>query len=202
MNIHSNFDYLIKFALLGDSNVGKTNMIIRFIDNVFSLNTPSTIGYDCKTKIITIDKKKVKVNLWDTAGQEKYLSINKSFFQKIDGVMLVYDITKLESFENVQNWIETIKDYDEKMPAVLVGNKSDMEEKRIISDEEGKKLAEENNLKFFETSALNGNNIEKAFVYFCGEVLKYLKNDKKYYLDNFSLDKSHKSKINKKKKCC
>jgi small GTP-binding protein len=201
MNIHSNFDYLIKFALLGDSNVGKTNMIIRFIDNVFSLNTPSTIGYDCKTRIITIDKKKVKVNLWDTAGQEKYLSISKSFFQKIDGVMLVYDITKLESFKNVQIWIEMIKDYDDKMPVILVANKSDMEEKRIISDEEGKQLAKENNLKFFETSALNGNNIEKAFVYFSGEVLKYLKNDKKFYLDKFSLE-SHKSKIDKKKKCC
>ena len=202
MNIDTNFDYIIRIALLGDSRVGKTNMIVRFVDNTFSYNIPSTMGYDCKSKIISIGKKKVKVQIWDTVGQERYLSINKSFLQKLDGVMLVYDISELESFQNMKNWINIVKDFKDKMPIIIVGNKKDKEEERIVSEEEGENLAKENETQFFETSACNGENIEKTFSFFSGKVFNYLMEEKKLANDNFTLEKPDKSKNNHYKKIC
>ena len=202
MNIETNFDYIIRLALLGDSAVGKTNMIIRFIDNAFSLNIPSTMGYDCKDKIISLGKKKVKVQIWDTAGQERYLSINKSFLQKLDGVILVYDITDLESFQNMKGWIDLVKDYKDKIPTIIVGNKTDKEDNRKVSEEEGENLAKENNVHFFETSALNGDNIEKAFLFFSDKVFNYLMNERKISIKKYTLEKTDNSKKNNNKKNC
>ena len=201
MKLETDFDYIIRIALLGDSDVGKTNMIIRFIDNAFSLNIPSTVGYDCKDKIISLGKKKVKVQIWDTAGQERYLSISKSFLQKLDGVMLIYDIAHLQSFQSMKGWIDLVRNYKEKIPTIIVGNKTDKKDNRKVSEEEGENLAKENNVHFFETSALNGDNIEKAFLFFSDKVFNYLMNARKLSTDNYTLEKPDKLKNNNKANC-
>ncbi len=201
MNIDTNFDYIIRIALLGDSRVGKTNMIVRFVDNTFSYNIPSTMGYDCKSKIISIGKKKVKVQIWDTVGQERYLSINKSFLQKLDGVILVYDITNLESFQNMKGWIDLVRDYKDKIPIIIVGNKTDKKDDKIVSEKEGENLAKENNVEFFETSALTGDNIENDFLFFSDKVFNCLMNERELSTDKMTLEKPDKSKKNKKANC-
>ena len=200
MNINTQFDYMIRFALLGDSKVGKTNMIIRFVDNSFCEYIPSTMGYDNKTKIINLDKKKVKVIIWDTVGQERFSAINKSFLQKVDGIMLVYDITDLESFQHMKKWIDLVKNYNDKLPTILVGNKIDKDDERIVTEEEGNNLAKENKLEFFETSAYNGKHIEKAFRLMSQKVFNYLMNESKLSSDNFTLTKRHNSEMKRRKK--
>lgn len=202
MNIKSDFDFLIKMALLGDSSVGKSNMVLRFTDDVFSLNMSTTIGYDYKSRNIVISKKTAKLQIWDTAGQERYMSLCKSIYQKVDGVMLVYDITQLETFQNIKKWIDVIKGFNDNLPMMLVGNKIDKEEERIISVEDGKNLANEYGMQFIETSALSGNNIEKAFVDFGKEILEYLKNKMNLTSNIFSIASNRKNKDKNKKKCC
>ena len=199
MNIDSDFDYLIRLVLLGDSTVGKTNLVLRFTENVFSDNSLPTLGQDFKSKLITLKSKKTaKINIWDTGGQERYMSINKSIYQKVDGVMLVYDITNRETFTNTENWIKEIKEFNHNMPIMLVGNKADLNNERIVEYEEGKKYADDNKLKFIEVSALNGENVDKAFIEFGNDIFSFLK--KKLNSDSVSLESSKKGK--RKKKCC
>ena len=202
MNIKSDFDYLVKLALLGDPSVGKTNIVIRFVDHTFSLNTTSTIGYDYKSKKISIGKEKLFLQIWDTAGQERYMALNKTILQKADGIMLVYDISQRETFNNIQKWIDTIKEHNDKLPIILIGNKTDKKDERIVDILEGKKLAEDHNITFLETSALNGENIDKAFINFSNIVLDFLKNKVKKVDDCFSLNSKISQNKKKKKKCC
>ena len=194
MNINTDYDYRIRLALLGDSLVGKTSMIIRFIDNIFSPNIRETVGINCRSKIISLGEKRVKVLVSDTSEQERYISIYKSFFQKLDRVMIVYDITNLESFKRARMWIDMARDYNDKNPKIIVGNKTDKEENRKVSKEEGENLAKENNVQFFETSALNGDNIEKVFLFFSEKVSNYLENENNLSNNNFTLEKSKKRK--------
>ena len=201
MNLLPNFDYLYKIALLGDATVGKTNLVLRFTDNTFSLNITPTVGYDYKSKTIFLDKynKKVNLQIWDTAGQERFMALSKTVYQRVDGVMLVYDITRRPTFDNILSWITRVKEYKANFPIMIIGNKIDKEDERQVTYEEGKNLADENKLTFFETSALNGGNVDEAFLNFANEVLDNLKantslnNDN----DNLSIEKSK-----KKKKCC
>ena len=199
MNIESNFDYSEKIILLGQSAVGKTNLIIRFTENKFYTDFISTAGFDYKSKIISLNnsKKKVKLFLYDTAGQERYEALCKSLYKKVDGIILVYDITSRESFEYIPKWVKEIKQYNESFSIMLIGNKIDDEENRIISFEEGKKFADDNNMVFFETSAKNGDNVNKAFIYYGNKLIENLIEKKV----NISLStESHKKK--QKKKCC
>ena len=199
MNIESNFDYSEKIILLGQSAVGKTNLIIRFTENKFYTDFISTAGFDYKSKIISLNnsKKKVKLFLYDTAGQERYEALCKSLYKKADGIILVYDITSRESFEYIPKWVKEIKQYNESFSIMLIGNKIDDEENRIISFEEGKKFADDNNMVFFETSAKNGDNVNKAFIYYGNKLIENLIEKKV----NISLStESHKKK--QKKKCC
>ena len=199
MNIESNFDYSEKIILLGQSAVGKTNLIIRFTENKFYTDFISTAGFDYKSKIISLNnsKKKVKLFLYDTAGQERYEALCKSLYKKVDGIILVYDITSRESFEYIPKWVKEIKQYNESFSIMLIGNKIDDEENRIISFEEGKKFADDNNMVFFETSAKNGENVNKAFIYYGNKLMENLIERKV----NISLStESHKKK--QKKKCC
>ena len=198
MNIESNFDYSEKIILLGQSAVGKTNLIIRFTENKFYTDFISTAGFDYKSKIISLNnsKKKVKLFLYDTAGQERYEALCKSLYKKVDGIILVYDITSRESFEYIPKWVKEIKQYNESFSIMLIGNKIDDEENRIISFEEGKKFADDNNMVFFETSAKNGENVNKAFIYYGNKLMENLIERKV----NISLStESHKKK--QKKKC-
>ena len=203
MNIQSEFDYLVKIALLGDTTVGKTNLVLRFTENNFTTNNPPTIGYDYKSKTIILknSKKKAKLQIWDTAGQERYMSLCKTVYQKVDGVIMVYDITVKKTFDNILTWIKIVKDFNDKMPILLIGNKTDLNDERIITYENGKNLADKNNCNFFETSALNGNNVDEAFILFGNIVVDYLKNKTSLISDSFSIDKNT-TKVRKRKKCC
>ena len=165
MNIHSSFDHFLKLIIVGDSGVGKSNFLLRFTENKFSQIYQITLGLDSKNKIITLpkSKKKVKIQIWDTAGQERYMSINKLFLQRVQGIVLMYDITRRESYLNLQSWVKLINDITFNIPVVLVGNKLDDEnENRIVRKEEGKAFAKDNGYLFYEASALSGKNVNNA----------------------------------------
>ena len=200
MNINSDFDFLIKIALLGDSSVGKTNLVLRYTENTFSLNVAQTVGYDYKSKTITLKKlnKKAKLQIWDTAGQERFMALSKSVYQKVDGIILVYDISSLSSFQNLLNWIKTIKEINDDLPIMIIGNKIDKEEDRNITFEEGKKFAEEHQMGFFETSAFTGENVNEAFISFIYEIMELKHKTSLTNNDSFSIE----TKKKKKEKCC
>ena len=165
MNIHSTYDHILKIIIIGDSGVGKSNFLFRFVENRFSQLYQITLGFDSKTKICTLpkSKKKVKLQLWDTAGQERYMSINKLFFQRVQGIILMYDITRRESYENLNKWVQLIDDNTFNIPVVLVGTKIDDEdENRIVRTEEGRTFAKNNGFLFHEASALNGKNVNNT----------------------------------------
>lgn len=174
MNIQTNYECLLKLLILGDSNVGKTNFLLRFTENSFLDNYITTIGFDYKSSVVKLDNERtVKLQIWDTAGQERFMSVTKNLMLRVQGVILMYDITEPVSFENVKKWFKSIRENtNEKMPIVLVGNKIDLEDKRKVSIEKGEKLAEEYEIKFFEASAKDNRNVEEAFIEIAKEVMK------------------------------
>ena len=160
-----NYNMIFKIVLLGDSNVGKSNILSKYLHNEFNQDSKSTVGVEFCSKTFEIDEKTtIKAQIWDTAGQERYRSITNSYYKGAKGAFIVYDITKKSSFENVDSWLNDLKlNNNENINIILIGNKSDLEEKREISVEIGEKKAINNKIGFIETSAKNGNNIEKVF---------------------------------------
>ena len=158
-------DLVYKILLLGDSEVGKSCFLMRYADNVFVENYITTIGLDYKLKYIQLDSGQViKVQLWDTAGQDRYRTIAKNYYKGSHGILLLYDVTKLSSFENIREWIKDIREeVYEKAIIFLIGNKIDKKDQIKIKTEEGTKLAEEFNLPFFEASAKSGENVDEIF---------------------------------------
>ena len=175
MNINSSFDSSIKILVIGDSGVGKTNFIQRFILGKFNPMI-STISTDKLTKIHTLPKSKkcIKLIIWDTAGQEKYRAVNKLFFQKVQGIILIYDITVRDTFERLPEWVKQINETTSNIPVILVGNKSDKED-RIVTKEEGEEFAKENEYLFMEASAKDGKNINNVFNDLSEKILSSLK---------------------------
>ena len=161
----NDFDCVYKVLLLGDSTVGKTCILLKYTDKVFQDIHMMTIGLDYRLKTMKLKSgKDVKLQIWDTAGQDRFRSITKNFYRGSHGIILIYDVTSIRSFENVKTWVEQIhEEISDKVVIYLVGNKMDMTEERKVSTEEGKKLAEELGLPFTETSAKTGENIEKIF---------------------------------------
>ena len=158
------YSMIFKMILIGDTNVGKTNILSRYINNTFSEVTKSTVGVELGTKVEKINNKKIKVQIWDTAGQERYKSITKTYYKGAKGAFIVYDITKKDSFKNVDKWIQDLKEFgDEDTSILIVGNKSDLEENREVTIEEVKKKAEVYKVAYCETSALKSQNINYAF---------------------------------------
>jgi len=211
MMVQSSFDYFLKLVIVGDSGVGKSNFLLRFIEGRYNKVYQPTIGYDFRSKIITLPgtKQNVKLQFWDTAGQERYRAINRIYFQKAQGIILAYDITSRESFEGLPNWVNLINDNVDYAPIVLIGNKvDDANENRIVRYEEGRQFAEANDFLFFETSALNGKNVNKAVYSLCEKIIAHLNNKTKDYNFNFSLelndvlDESKPKKLEQKVGCC
>ena len=204
MNIESDFETLIKLCIIGDSSVGKSNFLFKFIEGQFSPLHVATIGFDYKSRIITLPnfKKKVKLQIWDTAGQEKYMSVNKNLFQRVQGVILMYDITSRETFERLNIWLNIIKQMTNDIPIVLVGNKLDLEDNeddgRIIEYGEGEDFAKENDFDFFEVSAKNGINVEKAFISIAEKILKIMQDERSISIVKLESDVK---KLKQKKKC-
>ena len=158
------YDFLYKMILIGDSGVGKSNILLKYLKNEFQQNTKATVGVEFGTKTVEIDNKKIKVQIWDTAGQERYRSITSAYYKGAKGAFIVYDITRKGSFENIDKWIEDLKSNgDKNVSIMLIGNKSDLADKREVQTDEGIKKSEESKVAFLETSALNGENVAKAF---------------------------------------
>ena len=148
------YDLLFKLLLIGDSGVGKTCILFRFSDDAFNTTFISTIGIDFKIKTIELRGKKIKLQIWDTAGQERFHTITTSYYRGALGIMLVYDITNSQSFNNIAEWLRKIQEHDsEDVEKMILGNKCDMEDKRVISKERGEMFAKENGIRFLETSA-------------------------------------------------
>ncbi len=204
----NNNENLIHFMLLGDTCVGKTCLIQNFVKEKFDINSISTIGHDFKTKNIEInkngEKKSFKLKIWDTAGQERFKSQCLIPLKSSLGVMLVYDVTKKKTFEDVKDWIdlisENITSNNNNFTIILVGNKTDLEDDRVISYEEGEKLAKDYKYSFYETSALNGSNVEEAFMDLVNKIINnYQKmNRKSFHLNKHKLPERKKKKI----QCC
>ncbi|XP_010540472.1 PREDICTED: ras-related protein RABA1i [Tarenaya hassleriana] len=158
------YDYLFKVVLTGDSGVGKSNLLSRFTRNDFSNDSRSTIGVEFATRSIQVDDKIVKAQIWDTAGQERYRAITSAYYRGAVGALLVYDVTRHVTFENVERWLKELRDHtDANIVIMLVGNKADLRHLRAISTEEAKSFAERENTFFMETSALEAVNVDNAF---------------------------------------
>ena len=179
--------YSVKIIIIGDQNVGKTNIIHRFTDGEFSNQYMITIGMDYISHNIKINKNIFHLQLWDTAGSERFRSITKGYFSNSACAIIVYDITNEKSFDSIKEWVNECKLYTNKnIHLVLVGNKNDLKEQRKIEKEQGEELAKEYDMKFFEASALTGDNIEEIFVDICKTINKNI-NDKLYDLNDPSI---------------
>ena len=168
-----NFDYLLKYIIIGDAAVGKSNLLLRYVHGQFKPEYQLTIGVEFGAKNIEIDSKMFRIQIWDTAGQENFRSITRAYYKNSVCALVVYDISSRDSFNNVMSWIEDCRNQSPKtIFIVLVGNKCDLEDKRQVTYEEGKELADKNELLFFESSAKEGTNVDDIFVNSAKEISK------------------------------
>ncbi|KAI8973874.1 GTP-binding protein ypt1 [Pilobolus umbonatus] len=159
------YDYLFKLLLIGDSGVGKSCLLLRFADDTYTESYISTIGVDFKIRTIELEGKTVKLQIWDTAGQERFRTITSSYYRGAHGIIVVYDVTDEDSFNNVKQWLQEIDRYAaEGVNKLLVGNKSDLVDKKVVSTEQAKEFAESLNIPLLETSAKDATNVEQAFL--------------------------------------
>ena len=179
-----NFDYLLKYIIIGDAAVGKSNLLLRYTHGQFKPEYQLTIGVEFGAKNIQINNKIFRIQIWDTAGQENFRSITRAYYKNSVCALVVYDISSRDSFNNVGTWVEDCKNQSPKtIFMALVGNKSDLEDKRAVSYEEGKDFADKNEMMFFETSAKTGVNVDEIFSQTANEIGKKI--DQGYYdLDN------------------
>ena len=208
----TNYELLYKVIIIGDTSVGKSNILTRYIKDEFSLNTKSTVGVELGIKFLKIKNINSKIQIWDTAGQERYRAITSSYFKGSNGCFIVYDITNETSFDNIEKWYEQIQSETSKeIPIVLVGNKCDLENERKVPTEKAKDKAKNLKCAFFETSALNGINIDKIFEELVNTIyektaskneddinIEFIKEDKAVNLNETKDEK----KDNKKGGCC
>jgi small GTP-binding protein len=168
-------DFLVKIVLIGDSGVGKTNLLSRFTRDQFNPESKSTIGVEFATKTLEIEGKNVKAQIWDTAGQERYRAITSAYYRGAIGAMLLYDITTSLTFSSLARWLRELRENaDPNIVVMLVGNKSDLAEKRAVSVDEGVGFSKTENLLFIETSARDASNVQEAFTSLITEVVKKL----------------------------
>lgn len=166
------YDHLFKILLIGDSGVGKTCILCRFANNEFNRSHISTIGIDFKMKTIVVEGKRIRVQMWDTAGQERYETITTQYYRRAQGIILVYDITREETFRNIQKWLRYVDEHaNNNVQRLLLANKCDAEDERAVWKDQGSRLAAEKNIKFFETSAQSNINIDEAFTEMCQQIL-------------------------------
>jgi small GTP-binding protein len=194
------YDKVYKVLLLGDSSVGKTCFMSRYVDDRFEHTHISTIGLDYRLKTMKIGNDNIKIQIWDTAGQDRFKSITRTYFKGANGVLLLYDITSMNSFRNIKNWLDQIKENtSDKLVVVLVGNKCDLDSERQISVDDGKQLAEHYGIKFFfETSVKKNINVNECFEVLFKELHKDFVNEK---VDNEGMINLNVKK-GKKSKCC
>ena len=158
------YDYIFKVLLIGNSDVGKSSLILRYVDQIWNDVFVPTIGVDFKVKSLEVDKKLVKMQIWDTAGQERFRNVISSYFKGAHGILLIYDITAKDSFKELENWLgEVERNANSQVLKILIGNKCDLEDRREISKDEGEAFAMRNGMQFMETSAKLNTNVNEAF---------------------------------------
>ena len=206
------YELLYKMIIIGDTCVGKSNILSRYIRQEFTQDTKSTVGVELGIKFLKVKNVNAKIQIWDTAGQERYRAITSSYFKGSDGCFIVYDITNEISFDNIEKWYELIQNETGKdIPVIIIGNKCDLENERKVPIEKGKEKAKNLNCPFFETSALQGINIDKAFE----DLANYIydktggnKNDDDAHIEltrddnGVNLNENNEEQINTKKTCC
>ena len=175
-----NIDYLFKFLIIGDELVGKSKLVLNYVDGQFTSEYKLTLGVEIRVKDVEIKNKTYRIQIWDTAGQENFRSITRAYYKNSVCALVVYDISSRDSFNNVSTWIEDCRNQSPKtIFMVLVGNKSDLADKRQVSTEEGQELAEKYGLQFYETSAKTGENVNDIFYDSADEIAKKI--DQNYY---------------------
>ena len=209
----NNYNYLFKYIIIGDSSVGKSNLLMKFAHNKFTKDYQATIGVEFGSKNIEINNKVYRIQVWDTAGQENFRSLTRAYYKNCVCAIIVYDVTNKQSFENIQNWLEDVHNQSPKTVLIaLIGNKIDLDDKRVISFDEGKELALKNGIIFMETSAKTGEGVNEVFNYTAQEIEKKMKEN--YYnlksetcgikegnIDNNAINLKD-EKNNDKKGCC
>ncbi|CAA0826595.1 Ras-related protein RABA5b [Striga hermonthica] len=157
-------EYLFKIVVIGDSAVGKSNLLSRFARDEFDHNSKATIGVEFQTQVVELDGKEIKAQVWDTAGQERFRAVTSAYYRGAVGALVVYDITRKATFESVQRWLDELNTHcDTTVAKMLVGNKCDLENIREVNVDDGKAFAEQEGLFFIETSALDSTNVKEAF---------------------------------------
>jgi Ras-related protein Rab-1A len=164
-------DYLFKLLLIGDSGVGKSCLLLRFADDTYTESYISTIGVDFKIRTIELDGKTIKLQIWDTAGQERFRTITSSYYRGAHGIIVVYDVTDQDSFNNIRQWLGEIDRYaSESVNKLLVGNKCDLTQKKVVDFSVAKEMADRLGIPFLETSAKSATNVEQAFLTMAAEI--------------------------------
>ena len=200
----------LKILLIGDSTVGKTTLLLQYVDGKFSDSHITTIGVEYKDKNINLDGRELTLQIWDTSGQERYQSITKNFYRNADGIIFIFDLTNKESFEHMKNWLMSSVDCNKDFKSILVGNKLDLKNERVVNQESIKKFLEKNEMKFFETSAKEGTNVDIIFKEISQLILAGKTNEeiieefgsKKRSSSVLSKDSDLEDKKETKKKCC
>ena len=184
------YTHLFKILLIGNSSVGKSSLLLRFVDDAWSDIFVPTIGVDFKVRTLKINNSLIKFQIWDTAGQERFKNITANYYRGAHGILVLYDITDVDSFKNLNNWLMEIeKNAKSNVVKVLIGNKSDLSSLRKVSVEEGEEFAEENGMKFIETSAKNRDNVLEAFEELGREIMEVMGEDDKMNLGSGSGNK-------------
>ena len=201
-------DFKIKIVVVGDSGVGKTNLIRRFISNEFSENLKATIGVEFMSKTYRINKHLFKIEIWDTAGQERYKSITAVYYKGAKGALVVYDTTEQTTFDDIDKWLLEIKDKTSKnLKLMIIGNKIDLKDEREVKNEEALKKAVSLGIPLMETSALDATNVKEAFNDLLKEIYKDMKDnlnkpENKFQNDKKAIDLNTNEPEKKKSKCC
>jgi len=201
------YEMMVKVILIGDSAVGKTNIMSKYLKNQFMEDSKATVGVEFGSKLFNINGHNIKAQIWDTAGQEKYKAITGAYYKGSKGAFVVYDITKKDTFDSVDKWIHDLKSTgDPKMTIMIIGNKLDLEHKREVLKEQGEEKARSFGCAFLETSAFSGDNIEKGFEMMISEIFKKYGNDSIEDDDFGTVERGEDIKLekkeNKKKGCC
>ena len=209
--MEDDYDMMFKIVLVGDASVGKTNIMSKYLQNQFHEDSKATVGVEFGSKQFTVEGHKLKAQIWDTAGQERYKAMTSAYFKGAKGAFIVYDITRKATFESVDKWLNDLRvTADKKLSVIIIGNKCDLENQREVNKEQGEEKAKSNGIAFMETSALSGENIEKAFEKMVNEVYKKCHDEFVSSGDleieggseDINLDKTKPKDDGKKKKCC
>ncbi|KAF0989184.1 hypothetical protein HZS_4829 [Henneguya salminicola] len=200
----NSYDYLFKLLIIGDSSVGKTCILFRFSDDSFQTNFISTIGIDFKMRTIILEGKRIKLQIWDTAGQERFRTITTAYYRGAMGIFVVFDVTNKASFNNVASWLRNCDEHgSSEAVKIILGNKSDSTNTRVISYDEAKQFASQYGAKYMEVSAKNGDNINEAFTSMAADIKAIMDKRLKTEIPTTpSVNLSQRSQSDKKESCC